>query len=235
MRALVRGDWPSILSSRAPILDGSRAAAELFGVVRIVASSMRSQARGDVDDAWKALAVAAGRLSPMMVHRVDGELLALVTPRPGGDIGIVPWTWWVSLVIWREQRELLDLRAYFGVSGRTRQEQLVRGCVEHRRWVEFDPWVGKRSTAKADGIPHTPTRAAICVRTNRLVRFVDPTARELDDVAGWKAAGALPGLGRLALEMVADGPAEPWTSENPATAHVPVRDGRRLLYEFSTQ
>jgi hypothetical protein len=196
---------------------------------------MRLQARGEVDKAWAALTVAAEQLPPMMVNRVHGEARVVVTPRPARNFTIEYLTWWVSQVTFREQRELLMLRTFFGASGRTREEQLAMGCVEHRRWIEFDRWVSKLRTAKAEGISVTPTRAVICTRANRLVRWVDPTARELDDIRGWKAAGGYARVGRLSLELVANGPREPWTKDNRGTAHIPVRDGRRLLYEFATQ
>lgn len=232
-----QGNWTSVLVPKTPVpvLDGTREVAELHSVIRIVASSMRLQVRGDVAEAWKQLAVAAGRLAPMMVNREAGEVRVLVTPSPKANVGILQWTWRVSLVIWREQQELLRLRSFFGASGRTRQEQLVAACIEHWRWIEDDPWVLKRATFKADGIRVEATRANICARANRLVRLVDPTARDLNDIAGWKAAGKFPGLCAMAFETVAEGPAEPWTSENSATAHVPVREGRRRFWERATR
>ncbi len=229
------GDWPSILSPKGivPVLDGSPETTALYVVIRIVAFSMRLQAQGDVIEAWKQLAIATERLAPIMFRWVAGEPQAVVTPAPTSEIGMMYRTWLVSLVIWREQQELLSLRSFFGTSGRTRREQLVAAVVEYMRWVADDPWAGRR--ARADRIPVEATRANICARANQLARFANPTARDLRDVAGWKGAGGYSGLYEMALEMVAEGAAEPWTSRNPATADLSVREGRRLVWERATR
>jgi hypothetical protein len=232
--ALEIGDWPFVLGQKGPplVLDGSPEAAALVVLVRIVAFSMRLQALGDVTEAWEHLAIAAGRLAPMLCRRTAGQPpLALMTPQPTAAAGLLLWTWRVSLVIWREQTELRELRAFFVAADKNGRDQLVAVCVEYLRWIADDPWTWKRATFVAQGVRAEPSRANIYARANRLVRFADPTAGDLD-FAIWKRAHGYPALHAGALEMLAAGPSEPWTG---GKAPVPVRDGRRVAWERATR
>jgi hypothetical protein len=231
-RALEVGDWRHVGHCRSPVAlpEGS---ASLVALQRVVASSMAAQARGDVEAAWQQLGDAA-RLLPRAFTRPlthgDTRLVVLMPP-PTAEPGVAWWIWQMARVIWREQRELEDLRARLRSEDSPRFDLTCAG-IEYLRWVEFDPFVWCRPAVDGDRAGVDRRRSDLCARANRLRKFAEPTATDLS-ASVWRHLDGYRGLRGEALTWLAHHDLVPWASGNALADAVPVRLGRLRAWDYA--
>lgn len=230
--ALERGDWRTawIDLFRGDPTGGRRELVDLTVCLRCVTRSMRFQcAVGDVRAASEQLDTGMRKL------RSTGHPLRL-GPEP-------PRTWRQAHLLWatvrlllREKADLDAVRRVFEQLPRGRQE-LVRACVEHLVWVEFDPWTVRvhpedRTLLGIDEVAYERFRSVnrrdMCARATKLRQFADVREGSAS-VKSWQRMGGYAPVREAALRVLA----RESVSHGPVGA--PVRLGRLRACAYAVQ
>jgi hypothetical protein len=207
-------------------------------VIQIVAESMRAQAAGDFLAAWRQL-LDATRLLPASLRRTapaGGGDRAVLTTAPLGGSAVARWTWRMSLVVWREQNELDDLRQRFACGRQKARAELIEAYIHYMIWVEFDYWAWYRHTMRPelprdDGICVEVRRTELLLRASHLRQFASPTSGDVSE-AVWKDLGGQRGLRAEALRSLATQKRVPWQCPDADQA-VRVRPARQEAWEYA--
>jgi hypothetical protein len=194
----------------------------LVSVQLHVASSMRSQARGDVARAAADLHAAWGGLPAVYRRPAGGRLSAALPPRPDpGDVLAVS-VWRTARVIVREQAGLAEHAERLRPGRMTPRELLVVAFVEHLRRVDCDYHLMIPQAGLCEGIDFDPRGRALARRATDLSRLADPLAPDVGD-AVWRAAGGRGGLTMAALAGLAARPLVASTGPGSLPPGTPLR------------
>lgn len=227
-RALFRGEWRDWLDYDEP------GAGRFAGLCRLVAASMKAQALGDPARAWRLLGHAAEVLpwgSVTVTHPRGltawpaGRVvrLAVLTPRPAVGSNLDRF-WMTSLLVWREQQELIDLCRRVHPERATPRDVLIEAGIEVQRWCTCDPqWAG----CLQDGLPDDVWRRAVMRdRATLLRQFAEPRAGDIS-LGVWDDIGRGRGLHGATLDRLATTPLVPWSTGRSGMWVVHVRCGRQ--------
>ena len=233
--ALERGNWRYIVYPPDVAVLERPVPAQLITLLQLVASSMQSQTDGDVREAWRLLDTAA-RMLPRGLTRSspdDGGRLAVLPPPPRTDADLQLTTWRVTRVVWREQEELADLRRRVTLAD-TAHDLLIEACVEHLRWVEFDPWTVRVAPA-GERVDVEGSRANLYRRAAGLRAFTSPRTKDLS-VSAWRDVGGYRCLCGAALQKIGEADrAAGWRNRSPRADNVPLRIARVRAFTSAKQ
>jgi hypothetical protein len=245
VRRLEWGDWRTAGALLHPVQPRvAEPGEELGATLRTITGCQIQQATGDAGLALDSLSAVAERLARARGIRPaykDGMAVVQLDRAPTGE---PPLLWLVTRLAWREQNELLELRA------RARRAEdngvadvAVLATVEYLSRVEFDPWTAQKPTHPTEeefwGYNRHPAEWFARFHDSEL-RAMSTGLRQLGgrrkgqvsrpviyDARGYR------GLRQRALRVLADLTSPPWRTAAWDAYAVPNRAGAELAWKYA--
>jgi hypothetical protein len=240
------GDWraaTALLNPPQPL--PAEAEEELAPTLKDLADCQIHRATGDPGLALDVLTRVAVRLArqsgiPPVYYR-DGIVSVRLIGGSTAANQEPPLSWLVTRLAWREQTELLELRA----RARRKEASDVAGIavlatVEYLSWVEFDPWTPTRPSEDefGDVNRHPATwfaknhHSELQAMSTSLRQLARPTSGGVSRPVIYDAGGYR-GLRRSALAVLSDLDRPPWRTPAWDAHDVPNRAGAELAWQYA--